>query len=112
MRSPAHNVASWLVEHAARQGGRPALRDAERALDYAALEARCARAAAVFRAAGVGRGERVALLLGNRSATLEAVFGAARLGAIALPLNTRLAAPELAALLDDAGPRCCSTRRA
>ena len=104
MRSPAHNVASWLVEHAARQGGRPALRDAERALDYAALEARCARAAAVFTAAGVGRGERVALLLGNRSATLEAVFGAARLGAIAVPLNTRLAAPELAALLDDARP--------
>ncbi len=104
MRSRAHNVASWLLEHAARQGARPALRDAERALDYAALEARCARAAAVFAAAGVGRGERLALLLGNRSATLEAVFGAARLGAIAVPLNTRLAAPELAALLDDARP--------
>jgi fatty-acyl-CoA synthase len=104
MRSEADNVASWLVAHAARQGRRPALRDAERALDYAALEARCARAAGALRARGVAPGERVALLLGNRSAMLEAVLAAARLGAIAAPLNTRLAAPELAEQLDDCRP--------
>ena len=104
MRSEADNVAGWLVDHAVRQGAGPALRDAERALSYAALEARCARAAGALRTRGVARGERVALLLGNRSATLEAVFGAARLGAIAVPLNTRLAAPELAEQLDDARP--------
>src|SRR4029453_4315402 len=91
MRSEADNVASWLVEHAARRGERAALRDAERELSYAALEERCARAAGALASLGLGRGERVALLLGNRSATLEAVFAAARLGAIAVPLNTRLA---------------------
>lgn len=104
MRSTDHNVASWLGRHARERGAAPALRDAERVLDYAALEERVARAAGVLAAAGVARGERVALLLGNRSATLEAVFAAARLGAIAVPLNTRLAPPELAELLDDCRP--------
>ena len=104
MRSEADNVASWLVRHAARRGERPALRDAERRLSYAALEERCARAAGALRALGLAHGERVALLLGNRAATLEAVFAAARLGAIAVPLNTRLAAPEITQQLDDCRP--------
>jgi acyl-CoA synthetase (AMP-forming)/AMP-acid ligase II len=104
MGSEADNVASWLVAHAAQQGARPALRDPERTLSYAALEQRCMRAAGVLAAHGVGRGARVALLLGNRTATLEAVFAAARLGAIAVPLNTRLAVPEVAELLDDCRP--------
>jgi fatty-acyl-CoA synthase len=104
VRSTSHNVASWLVAHARERGAAPAVRDASRSLDYAALEARVARAASVLAAAGAGRGERVALLLGNRSATLEAVFAAARLGAIAVPLNTRLAPPEIAELLDDCRP--------
>ncbi len=104
MHAEANNVASWLTEHAGRQGTRPALRDAERALSYAALEERCARVASVLATLGVRAGERVALLLGNRTATLEAVFAAARLGAIAVPLNTRLAAPEIAEQLADCRP--------
>ena len=98
------NAASWIAQHAAARAVRPALRDASRALDYAALHERCARAAGWLAGAGVRRGERVALLLGNRGAMLEAVLGAARIGAISVPLNTRLAAPELAELLDDARP--------
>jgi fatty-acyl-CoA synthase len=104
MGSSADNFASFVAGHAARAGERPALRDAERALSYAELEERCARAAGALRALGLARGERVALLLGNRSATLEAVLAAARLGAIAVPLNTRLAAPEIAEQLDDCRP--------
>ena len=54
---------------------------------------------------GVARGDRVAILLANRSAFLETVFAAARLGAVALPINTRLAPPELRQIFDDAEPR-------
>jgi fatty-acyl-CoA synthase len=104
MRAEAHNVASWLVAHARERGAAAAVRDAGRALDHAALAERVARAAGALAAAGAERGARVALLLGNHAATLEAVLGAARLGAIAVPLNTRLAAPELAELLDDCRP--------
>lgn len=105
MESAAHNAARWLSRHAALHGARPALVDEERRLDYAALETRCRRAAGLLRSLGVSSGDRVAMLLGNRSAALELVFGAARLGAIVVPLNTRLAPPEVAALLDDCRPR-------
>jgi fatty-acyl-CoA synthase len=105
VESPLHNVGGWTARRAAIAGQRPALADAERSLDYAALEARCARAAGWLAARGVGRGDRVALLLGNRTAYLELVLAAARIGAIAVPLNTRLAPPELRELLDDCAPR-------
>jgi fatty-acyl-CoA synthase len=100
-----HNVARWIAERARSQPTQLAVADAWRRLDYAAFEERIARAAAMLAAAGVSRGERVALVLGNRSATLELVFACARLGAIATPLNTRLAPPEIAQLLADCRPR-------
>lgn len=105
MRCPTHNVGGWTARRARLGPDRPALRDAERSLDYAALEARCARLAGWLRGAGVAPGERVALLLGNRSATLEAVLAAARIGALAVPVNARLAPPEIRYLLDDCTPR-------
>jgi fatty-acyl-CoA synthase len=98
-------VGGWTARRAALAGDRPALRDEARGLDYAALDDRCARAAGWLAAQRVARGERVALLLGNRTAYLELLLAAARLGAIAVPLNARLAAPELAELLDDCTPR-------
>jgi fatty-acyl-CoA synthase len=105
VRSVKHNVASRLLEHREARGDQLAVADAERRLDYAALDARIARCAALLEASGAKRGERVALVLGNRSAYLETVFAAARLAAIATPLNARLTAPELHGLLDDAAPR-------
>ncbi|HEY8091547.1 MAG TPA: AMP-binding protein, partial [Polyangiaceae bacterium] len=54
---------------------------------------------------GVGRGDRVALLLGNGPPTLFAWFAANTLGAIAAPLNHALKVPELAGLLALMRPR-------
>ncbi|MDJ0865603.1 MAG: long-chain fatty acid--CoA ligase [Myxococcota bacterium] len=105
MPSPLDNVASWLPRRAAGAGDRVALIDPDRTLTYADLDERTARCAAWLRSAGVARGDRVGILAANRSAYLETVFAAARLGAIALPLNARLAPPELRQLLDDAEPR-------
>ncbi len=113
-----HNAGGWLAQRAATDGARVALieefeRDengaalvvTHRTLDYRALEERCARCVAWLRELGVARGDRVAILLTNRAAFIEAVFAAARLGAIALPINTRLAPPELQQIFDDAEPR-------
>ena len=105
MESPTHNVCGWLERHADTTGDRRALVDAERDLDYATLFDRTQRCAAVLRDAGVERGDRVAILLGNRSAYIEAVFAAARLGAIAVPINARFTAPEIQRILDDCTPR-------
>ncbi len=105
MRSVQHNTASRLVAHRDARGTQLALVDEDRRLDYRALDDRIARCAALLAANGIERGERVALVLGNRTAYLETVLAAARLAAIATPLNARLTAPELHALLADATPR-------
>jgi len=97
-------VGRWIAQQAALAGDRVAVADTHRTLDYQMLEERCARLARVLADAGVRRGDRVALLLGNRSAFLEAVFAAARLGALSVPINARLAPPEIALLLDDCTP--------
>lgn len=99
------NAGGWLARRAAIAGERIAVIEAERTLDHRALEERSARCAAWLRAAGVTRGDRVAIVLSNRAAFLETVFAAARIGAIALPINTRLAPPELRQIFDDAEPR-------
>ena len=104
VRSPTSNVGRWIAQQAALAGDRVAVVDRDRTLDYRSLEERCARLARVLTEAGIRRGDRVALLLGNRSAFLEAVFAAARLGALSVPVNARLAPPEIARLLDDCTP--------
>ena len=51
-----------------------------------------------LQAAGVGRGDRVAILSLNRAAYLEYFYAAPWAGVTVVPLNTRLAAPELVAI--------------
>lgn len=72
---------------------------------YAELDAAADRWAAVLRARGVGRGDVVALLAGNRREAVELLFACGRVGAALLPLNWRLPPAELAPVLADARPR-------
>ena len=64
---------------------------------------RVARFAGVLRAAGVQRGDRVAILSLNRDVYLEYFYATPWAGALVVPLNTRLAPPELIAIINDAG---------
>src|SRR5688500_6640167 len=57
---------------------------------------------------GLRAGERVAILEPNSTEFLESYFAAAALGAILVPLNTRLAAAELAQILAHSGARVLS----
>src|SRR5687768_5015350 len=68
-------------------------------LTYAELDRRASRAAAMLAARGVKAGQRVAILCRNRSAFFELLFGCARIGAVLVPLNWRMPAPELDALV-------------
>src|SRR4051794_34939646 len=70
---------------------------------YDAFAARCDRQAHALRDLGVRPGDRVAWLCGNTHELLEAYYGVLLAGAILLPLNIRLSAPELRFCLDDAG---------
>lgn len=70
-------------------------------LTYGALRDRAIRLAHALRGLGIGGGDRVAYAFYNEHASIEALFACSMLGAIAVPLNTRLnpkeAAPYLAA---------------
>ena len=72
-------------------------------LGYAAFSARIAQAARALKAEfGVGRGDRVAILSLNRPDYLVLLYACARLGAILVPLNWRLAVAEQLFILSDA----------
>jgi fatty-acyl-CoA synthase len=88
-------------------GSRAALVDRARGerLTYPELDAMADRWAALLRAQGIGRGDIVSTLAGNRSEMVAALYACGRIGAALLPLNWRLAAPELAPILADARPK-------
>ena len=71
---------------------------------YAELDRRANRAARLLREAGVERGDRVAVISRNRPALVDLFFATAKTGSVLAPLSHRLAAPELAALLDEIDP--------
>jgi fatty-acyl-CoA synthase len=72
---------------------------------YAELAENTTRLAHGLAARGVSRGDRVAFLGLNSIELVEAMFATASLGAVFLPLNTRLAAPETAWILADSDAR-------
>ncbi|HEX6017956.1 MAG TPA: AMP-binding protein, partial [Burkholderiaceae bacterium] len=95
----------WIHAAAARCGGRPALQAADGTFDYAALARQIDAVAAALAAAGVERRAVVAWLGTNSAAMVATLFAAARLGAVFMPLNWRLAPPEHRAQLAAVGPR-------
>ncbi len=70
---------------------------------YAEFGDRVGRLSGALRAAGVKAGDRVAFLSLNCHRLLEAYYGVLEAGAVLLPLNIRLAAPELTYILNDSG---------
>src|SRR5262249_42219451 len=70
------------------------------------LDARVSRLATHLRDTfGVARGDRVAVLALNTTDTLEVQFACFRIGAVFLPLNTRLTVPELQFIVGDSSPK-------
>ena len=96
----------WLEHHAYRSGERLAICDleTEQKLTYRQLNDRSARLATYLHTLGVERDKRVALLLPNCVEFFEIQFACAKLGAICVPINWRLAVRELQHILDDCDP--------
>ncbi len=72
-------------------------------LTYRELWDRAARVAGGLRTAGVRRGDRVALRLGNGADWVLAFFGAMLAGGVVVPVNTRLTEAEVAYVVSDSG---------
>lgn len=97
------SLAAVIEQHAQRTPGKLALHHEGRDITYDGLWQRIDEATAVLQAGGVSAGDRVAWLGLNHPDALVLLFALARIGAILLPLNYRLAAPEHAAILTHAG---------
>jgi len=83
-----------------------AIRFGERILSYAAFHDRIVQTARALKSElGVGRGDRVAILAANHSDYLVTLYACARLGAMLVTLNWRLAVPEQLYILSDSGAK-------
>ena len=96
-------LGSWPERRARMTPGRVAVVFEGQPITYAEVAERVRRLAGVLRDRGIGPGDRVAYLGPNHPAFLETFFATAALGAVFVPLNTRLAEPELRYMLDDSG---------
>ncbi|MFI0819994.1 long-chain fatty acid--CoA ligase [Streptomyces sp. NPDC021098] len=109
-------IGSWPRRRARKTPGRIAIVHGDDTQTYRELDETVTRYARALRARGIGRGDRVAYLGPNHPSFLHALFATCAVGAVFVPLNTRLAAPELAYVLGDSGamlllhdPRCAET---
>ncbi|MFJ7153940.1 long-chain fatty acid--CoA ligase [Streptomyces sp. NPDC101118] len=96
-------IGSWPARRARKTPDRTAVVHDGRSWTYRELHGRVLRLAHALRALGVAPGDRIAYLGPNHPAFLETLFAAGTLGAVFVPLNTRLTAPELAYNLADSG---------
>ena len=94
-----------LAHHASRAPDRPITVFEGRATTYAEMEARAVALAGGLAARGVRPGDVVGLLSYNCPEFLQVIFAANYLGAIAMPINWRLAAAEVRYILDHSEAR-------
>ncbi|WP_217914489.1 LLM class flavin-dependent oxidoreductase [Miltoncostaea marina] len=101
-----HNLVELVVERHARGdlAGAPAAIDEDGAWTFAELSAATARAAGALRAAGARRGDRVIVALRDGRPWLQAFLGAARMGAVPVPVDPAADGERLADLVDDCEP--------
>ena len=98
-------LAAVLERAALRRPHADAVVDGERRLTYAELAARARALAEGFRRLGVGRGDRVLLVLRNRLEHVLGYWALQLLGGVPTPVNFRLAPAELRYVLQDSGAR-------
>lgn len=95
------NWFNQLERHAMMQPDAPALRFVGNTMTWADLRRRVAALAGALSGRGVGFGDRVMILMLNRTEFVESVLAANMIGAIAVPLNFRLTPTEIAVLVED-----------
>ena len=103
---PIPAVLADIVRDRARAGAeRVALLFAGDETGYGELDRRANRVANALLAEGLVAGDRVALLAKNSDRFFDLAFGAAKAGMVLTPISFRLALPEIAFIVADAGAR-------
>jgi fatty-acyl-CoA synthase len=97
------SLCQRLAVQAAQAPEAPALQCGDRVLSRRDFAALCEATAQQYRDEGLGQGDFIGWLGHNSAQMLASLFACDRLGAVWVPLNWRLAAPELAAIARHAG---------
>lgn len=92
----------WAAAH---HGSRPALALPDGAMSFKDIDESARSLAGGLARQGVGVGSRVALWMGNGPDWVTLFFALSRLGAVVIPLNTRLTADELTEVIQRASPQ-------
>ncbi|MCZ8382587.1 fatty-acid--CoA ligase FadD5 [Mycobacterium sp. CPCC 205372] len=103
------NWVNQLSRHAAMQPERTALRFLGHTTTWRELDRRVTALAGALSRRGIGFGDRVLVLMLNRTEFMESVLAANKLGAIAVPVNFRMTPPEIAFLVSDCQARVVVT---
>jgi fatty-acyl-CoA synthase len=107
--SRRQNWVNQLERHALMQPQAPALRFLGDTVTWAQLCERVGALAGALNRRGVGFGDRVMILMLNRTEFMESVLAINTLGAIAVPVNFRLTPAEIAVLISDCEARLVIT---
>lgn len=101
-----HGIGAWVAKRRLTSPDKVALIHGDRStITYGEFADATDRISAALRQRGVGRGDAVAYLGENSPEFLQVMFGAAQVGAVFVPVNTRLAPPEIAHVVADSGAR-------
>ncbi|KTT24118.1 ATP-dependent acyl-CoA ligase [Pseudacidovorax intermedius] len=92
---PQRTLPQMLRRQAQCFGDAPAVRLGDQRWRHAELPRRAAARAGALQVAGVARGDRVAILAGNRPQFLDAFIGCGWIGAVAVPINTASMGPQI-----------------
>jgi crotonobetaine/carnitine-CoA ligase len=98
-------VPAMLMRQAEQYGDKPLVSAADTRWSYAETAAGAARMAGTLRAAGIGAGDRVAIICSNRIEILGLLLGCGWLGAVAVPINVASRGPQLQHVLSNSGAR-------
>lgn len=98
------NFSEWIDRHAGLTPDKTAIRFSGRDVSYAELAARVDKLATAFDASAIRQGSCVAYLGFNSPEMLALLFACARVGALFMPLNWRLAGPEHRQMIEDCPP--------
>jgi len=94
-------VTDMFARHARHSPAKPAVVCAEVERSWQQFDRNINRVANSLLAHGLGKGDKVALLMGNSVEMLEVLFGVVRAGGCVVPLSGLLTADQLAVLIDD-----------
>lgn len=104
-------LGSWIARRRVKSEGDIAVIQGDRSYRYEELADRIDRFAGALAERGVAKGDRVAYLGNNHPDFLTSFFACGLIGAIFVPLNTRLAPRELEYMIDDCGARLLITHQ-